>query len=381
MAPVIQPMRRALRLARSVAGSTSPNPPVGAVLVKRGRVIGEGATQPPGGPHAEVMALEAAGTAAKGATLYVTLEPCPTIGRTPPCTDALVRAGIAEVHFAAFDPNPAVSGKGAESLRAAGITVTHEAAYEEASWDLIEAYAKYSRTGKPFVIAKYACSLDGKIAARDGSATWITSPEAREASHRLRTTVDAILVGGTTILADDSQLTARPKGRVAVRQPLRVVFDSIAATPSDAQVIHGPGRCLIAVGRDARDEDVARLQRAGAEVMRFTSPGRRVSLESLLDYLASQGCISILVEGGSTALGALFDGGMVDKVMAFIAPAIIGGMDAPTAVGGEGAPNIAGALRLTDVSVKRAGTDIIVTGYTQPRHVLMGASQPEAGAS
>jgi len=374
-------MRRALRLARSVAGTTSPNPPVGAVLVKRGKIIGEGATQPPGGPHAEAVALAAAGRAAKGATLYVTLEPCPTSGRTPPCTDALIAAGVAEVRFAAFDPSPAVSGKGVAALRAAGLQVTQDQAFEEASWDRIEAHAKFSRTGKPFVIAKYACSLDGKIAARDGSATWITSPEAREASHQLRTTIDAIMVGGTTILADDSQLTARPKGKVAARQPLRVVFDSIAATSSDAQVIHGPGRCLIAVGRDARDEDVARLQKAGAEVMRFTSPGRRVSLEGLLEYLGSRGCISILVEGGSTALGALFDGEFVDKVMAFIAPAIIGGMDAPAAVGGEGAPNIAGALRLSDVSVKRAGTDIIVTGYTRPRHLLMGAPDTDARSS
>lgn len=367
-------MHRALRLARAVAGSTSPNPPVGAVVVSGGQVVGQGATQPPGGPHAEVVALRAAGPAARGATLYVTLEPCPTVGRTPPCTSAILEAGIAEVRFASYDPNPAVSGRGEEALRAAGVRTVHEASFEEAAWDLIEAHAKYSRTGRPFVIAKYACSLDGKIAARDGSATWITSPEAREASHRLRAQVDAIMVGGTTILADDSQLTARPGGRLAPRQPIRVVFDSIAATPSDARVIHGPGRCLIAVGRDAREEDVARLRAAGAEVMRFSSPGRRVSLAGLLDYLASQGCISILAEGGGTLLGALFDGGFVDKVMAFIAPAIIGGADAPTAVGGEGAANIAGALRLSDVSVRRAGTDLIVTGYTQPRHVLMGAA-------
>ena len=373
------PMQRALRLAQAVQGSTSPNPPVGAVLVKRGRIIGEGSTQPPGGPHAEVMALREAGRAAKGAILYVTLEPCPTSGRTPPCTDALLRAGVAEVHIAAYDPHPQVSGRGAAALAEAGIPARHDTGHEAAAWDLIEAHGKYARSGQPFVIAKFASSLDGKIAARDGSATWITGPQARQASHRLRASVDVVLVGGTTILADDPQLTARPGGRTAVRQPLKVVVDSIAATPVDAKVLRGPGSCLIATGRDAREDDVARLRAAGAEVVRSPSPGRLVDLHALLDYLAGRECISILAEGGGTVLGTLFDGGLVDKVMAFIAPAIIGGSDAPTAVAGRGAANIAGAVRLHDVSSRRAGSDLIVTGYVKPRREWLGvAAESEA---
>lgn len=370
-------MQRALQLARSVQGTTSPNPPVGAVLVKRGRIVGEGATQPPGGPHAEVMALRQAGAAAKGATLYVTLEPCPTHGRTPPCTDAVIAAGVAEVRFAAFDPHPAVSGAGLKALRAAGVAATYEAGHAAAADELIEAHAKFSRTGHPFVIAKFAESLDGKIAARDGSATWITGGPARELAHKLRTQVDAVLVGGTTILADDSQLTARPRGKTAARQPLRVVVDSIAATPPDAKVIGTDGRCLIAAGRDAHDDDVARLQAAGAEVIRFPGPSRRVDLRTLLDHLAARGCISVMAEGGGTVLGALFDAGLVDKVMAFIAPAIIGGSDAPTAVAGQGAAHISSALRLQDVTVRRAGADVVMTGYLATRASRLGVPNPD----
>jgi diaminohydroxyphosphoribosylaminopyrimidine deaminase/5-amino-6-(5-phosphoribosylamino)uracil reductase len=285
----------------------------------------------------------------------------------------LAAAGVAEVRFAAFDPNPAVSGRGQAALRAAGIRAEHDAAFESAAWGLVEAHAKFSRTGKPLVIAKFASSLDGKIAARDGSATWITGPQARETAHRLRSAVDAVLVGGTTILADDSQLTARPRGRVAPRQPLRVVVDSIGATPSDAKVIAAPGCCLIAVGSEARDADVERLRAAGAEVVRFPSDGRLVDMQALLQHLAERGCINILAEGGGRVLGALFDGGLVDKVTAFLAPAIIGGGDAPTAVAGEGAATIADTLRLHDVTVRRAGADVLVTGYVQPRRTLMGA--------
>lgn len=356
-------MRRALRLARSVQGTTSPNPPVGAVLMRDGRIVGEGATQPPGGPHAEVVALQAAGEAARGAILYATLEPCSYKGRTPPCAEAVVAAGVAEVHIAQLDANPRVAGGGVAKLEAAGLRVVMETRYEAPARELNEAHAKFIRTGLPFVTAKFAASLDGRIATRNGDSQWITGPQARNYGHRLRASVDAIITGVGTVLADDPHLTARPGGRLARRQPLRVVLDSRARTPPSAAILRSPGRCLIAVGGQADPAAVRALEATGAEVVWLPAEDGRVDLRIVLDHLAQRGCTNLLLEAGGELTGAFLDQGRVDKLLAFIAPLVIGGAEAIPAVAGQGAASLAAAHRLHHVAVQRLGPDLLVKGY------------------
>lgn len=356
-------MARALRLAQSAQGTTSPNPPVGAVLVKDGRIIGEGYTQPPGQAHAEAMALKAAGEAARGATLYTTLEPCAHYGRTPPCTEAIIAAGVRGVYIATLDPSSNVDGRGRAALEAAGIATTLDERHREAAEELSEAHAKFSRTTLPFVTAKYAASLDGKIATASGDSKWITSAPARAYGHRVRAGVDAILVGVNTVLRDDPELTARPRGRPQARQPLRVVVDSHARTPLDAKVLRGPEQSLIAVGRDADRSKVRALTAMRATVLSCPGEDDLVHLPTLLQQLAQRGCINLLVEGGGTLLGAFFDLRLVDKVLAFLAPVIIGGKHAIPAVGGHGAALVAEGQRLERVRVRRLGDDLLVMGY------------------
>jgi diaminohydroxyphosphoribosylaminopyrimidine deaminase/5-amino-6-(5-phosphoribosylamino)uracil reductase len=355
-------MRRALELARAALGTTSPNPTVGAVIVKDGEIVGEGFTQPPPGDHAEIVALKQAGERARGATLYVTLEPCPHFGRTPPCADAIIEAGIAEVHYALADPNPLVDGRGHRKLEAAGIAV-HAGEGEAEARRINEAFIKHCTSGLPFVIAKFAASLDGRIAAASGDSRWVSGPQARDWAHRLRTKVDAILVGSSTVVIDDPLLTARPGGREAERQPLRVVVDSRGRTPPMARVFTGSARTLVATVDGTPDPWRASLRAAGAEVAAFPALDRRVDLLPLLRELAGRGVLSLLVEGGGVILGSFFDRGLVDKVHAVIAPIIIGAEDAPAAVAGQGAYRMADALRLRDITVERLGEDLLVTGY------------------
>ncbi|MEK7216525.1 MAG: bifunctional diaminohydroxyphosphoribosylaminopyrimidine deaminase/5-amino-6-(5-phosphoribosylamino)uracil reductase RibD [Chloroflexota bacterium] len=359
----MEPMRRALRLAGLAAGSTSPNPPVGAVLVREGRVVGEGYTQPPGGPHAEVAALAQAGDAARGATLHVTLEPCAHTGRTPPCTAAIIRAGVAEVRIALRDVNPLVAGRGVAALRNAGILVVDDTRWQRAAGPLVDAHARFVQTGHPFVTVKFAASLDGRIATRSGDSKWITGPEARGYAHRVRAGVDAIITGVGTVLADDPELTARPGGRSAARQPLRVVVDSHARTPPDARVLMGPGRSVVATAGGATDEALRRIEAAGARAVRFPGEAERVSLKLLLAWLAQQGRINLLVEAGGALLGSFFDEGLVDKVLAFIAPVVIGGVGALPAVGGSGPEYLRDAFLLERMAVRRLGPDLLVQGY------------------
>jgi diaminohydroxyphosphoribosylaminopyrimidine deaminase/5-amino-6-(5-phosphoribosylamino)uracil reductase len=355
-------MERALELARAAEGTTSPNPAVGAVIVGDGEIVGEGFTQPPPGDHAEVVALKQAGESARGGTLYVTLEPCPHVGRTPACADAIIEAGIVEVHYALADPDPQVDGAGHRKLEAAGIAV-HAGEGEAEARRINEAFLKHRTQGLPFVIAKYAASLDGRIAAASGDSRWVSGPETREWAHELRTKVDAILVGSTTIVIDDPLLTARPGGRDAERQPLRVVVDSRGRTPPMARVLTGPAKTLIATLEDAPEAWSASLRAARAEVLTLPSDGDRVDLEALLRELAGRDVVSLLVEGGGVILGSFFDGGLVDKVNAVIAPIIVGAADAPAAVAGRGAYRMADALRLRDITVGRLGEDLLVTGY------------------
>ena len=355
-------MARALELARQALGTTSPNPAVGAVLVTDGRVVGEGYTQPPGGPHAEAVAIEQAGDAARGSTLYVTLEPCRHFGRTPPCTKAIIDAGIREVRFSHDDPDPHGRGQSAQELREAGIEV-HAGEGEAEARRINEAYIKQRLTGLPFVIAKWAMSLDGKIAATSGDSRWVSGPETREWSHRLRTQIDAIMVGVRTVLVDGPQLTARPGGVDSERQPLRIVADSRGRTPVIARVLDGPGRALLATTEAASAVWRKQMTEAGAELLVLPDVEGRVDVAALLRVLGERQTLSLLVEGGGELLGSFFDRGLVDKVHAVVAPLIIGGRDAPAAVAGRGVERMADALRLRDVAVERLGEDVLVTGY------------------
>ena len=354
-------MTRALHLAREALGGVSPNPAVGAVLVKDGRVGGEGHTHPPGQRHAEIAALDEAGAQARGADLYVTLEPCAHYGRTPPCADALIAAGVAAVHAALIDPDPRTAGKGAERLRAAGVAVSIGDGQEEAR-EVVEAFDKHVRTGRPFITAKFAMSLDGKIASRTGDSRWISNVASRREAHRLRAESDAVMIGVGTALADDPLLTVRDAPLKNGRQPLRVVVDSAARLPPAAAMLGQPGRTIVATAA-ATAERCAALESYGAEVIDAPGADGRVDLPALLALLGERGVTSVLAEGGAALLGALLDGGLVDKVCAFVAPVLIGGADAPSPMAGRGVGAIAEALRLERVRSVHLDGDIMVIGY------------------
>jgi diaminohydroxyphosphoribosylaminopyrimidine deaminase/5-amino-6-(5-phosphoribosylamino)uracil reductase len=350
-------MARALELARQALGTTSPNPAVGAVIVKEGEIISQGSTQPPGGPHAEVVTLERAGERARGARMFVTLEPCCTFGRTPPCTQALIRAAVASVHIAALDPNPRVWGRGKKELEEAGIT-THLGEHARAALELNDAYVKHVTTGLPLVAAKFAMSLDGKIATKKGDSRWLTGPQAQASAHRLRFWSDAVMVGVNTVLADDPRLTARDEQGSEIKAPLRVVVDSSGRTPPSARVFQGPGKVLLAVARPKLGGKYPE-----AEVVELPAPDGQVDIEELLSLLGKRGIIQVLVEGGGQLLGSLFDRGLVDKVYAFISPVIIGGRGAIPAVGGGGVERLAQAPRLEGAHQEKLGEDLLVWGY------------------
>lgn len=352
-------MRRALGLAARGRGKTSPNPMVGAVLVRGERVVGEGYHRRAGRPHAEIIALEEAGKRARGATLYVTLEPCCHWGRTPPCTDALIEAGVSRVVAASKDANPQVSGRGLGQLRKAGMAVEVGLLEAEAR-RLNAAHFKHAATGLPLLSLKTAMSLDGKIATSGGESQWITGEKARAAAHRLRSAHDAVLVGVGTALADDPRLTARA-GRG--RSPLRVVADSQARTPPDAQLLTADERPpIIGTTRRAPKERVRALEAAGAEVLQVRSQGGHVALDDLLRQLAERDVRTVLLEGGGKLAGSALAAGLVDRVYFFLAPLIIGGESAPTAVGGPGARRLSEAWRLESVKLRRLGEDYLLTG-------------------
>jgi diaminohydroxyphosphoribosylaminopyrimidine deaminase/5-amino-6-(5-phosphoribosylamino)uracil reductase len=359
----IAPMERAFALARHALGTTSPNPAVGAVVVKGEVVIGEGFTLPPGQRHAEIGALEQAAGDARGASLFVTLEPCCNFGRTPPCTRAVIAAGIKKVYIACVDPNPRVSGRGCQELEAAGIQVVKEESQE--ACELYEAFARHINTGLPFVIAKFAMSLDGKIATHTGDSQWVTGLESRGLVQRMRKECDAVMVGINTVLADDPQLTARDgSGAPQERQPLRVVLDSHARTPSGSRMLREPGTTLIFTLAEAPPEKVQELELAGAVVIptRAGADGR-VDLREVLSELGRRDVMSLLVEGGGMVLGSLFDAGLVDKLHTFIAPVIIGGEGAASPVAGRGVLRMADAWRLERTRLEAIGTDWLITGY------------------
>jgi diaminohydroxyphosphoribosylaminopyrimidine deaminase/5-amino-6-(5-phosphoribosylamino)uracil reductase len=343
---------RACELALRADYGTSPNPMVGAVILdSSGTLVGEGFHQAAGEAHAEQEALSAAGDLAQGGTMYVNLEPCAS-HRTPSCADAIMESGITRVVISMLDPDERVRGAGINKLRAAGIE-TVVGIHEARALRLNEFYVKHRLTGRPFVSAKFAMSLDGKIATRTGESRWITSDEARIHGHRLRHIHDAILVGVNTVVADDPELTTRLEG-VAGRQPLRVVVDSQLRLRMSAKVV-GPNT-LIATTRAGR--------MGAAEVVKFpASATGQVALQPLLDELGRRGILSLLVEGGSAVHASFVSQGLVDKVYAYIAPRLIGGRDAPSPIGGEGVARLTEAIPLRELDATRLGPDLLITGY------------------
>ena len=347
-------MSRALELARQADYRTSPNPMVGAVVLDGdGQLAGEGYHQQAGRPHAEQVALEAAGERARGGTVYVTLEPCTHAHRNPSCAQALIDCGVRRVVIAIEDPDERVRGSGIKALKEAGVETIVDVEGEGAR-SLNEFYVKHRLTGMPFVSAKFAMSLDGKIATTSGESRWITGVEARAEGHRLRHQHDAILVGVDTVIADDPELTTRLEGAEGGRQPLRVILDSQLRTPRAANVV-GPNT-LIATTQEG--------ELGEAETMQFSAtPEGRVELAPLLEELGRRGVLSLLVEGGSEVHASFFNEGLVDKVHAFVAPMVIGGRTAPGPVGGPGIEALEQAILLRELATTRLGRDLMITAY------------------
>ncbi|MBQ6108229.1 MAG: bifunctional diaminohydroxyphosphoribosylaminopyrimidine deaminase/5-amino-6-(5-phosphoribosylamino)uracil reductase RibD [Thermoguttaceae bacterium] len=360
-------MHRALALAERGRGRVEPNPMVGCVLVSpEGEVLGEGWHEKYGTNHAEVNALldaEKRGNSVVGATAYVTLEPCSHYGKTPPCALALVKARVARVVAAMSDPFPEVSGKGFKILEEAGISVSVGGGGEEAR-RLNAPYLKLVTAGRPWVTAKWAMTLDGKIATRTGSSRWITSGEARDFVHETRGRMDAILVGAGTVLADDPMLNARPKSGNVLRQPLRVVADARLETPLTSQLVQTAREfpVLLAVGSEIPEEKIQPFEAAGCEIFRFTRSERAAQMAELLDELGRRRLTNLLVEGGSSVLGALLDLQEIDEVQAFIAPKLCGGRDAVTPIGGHGIDRMEKAFQLEAMQILQFGPDVLLTG-------------------
>ncbi len=344
----------AFDLAEFGEGDVSPNPLVGAVVVSEGEIVGRGYHRRFGGPHAEVFALDEAGERARGATLYVTLEPCPHVGKTPPCTDRILQAGIARVVAAAEDPNPLVCGRGMAALRAAGLRIDL-GCLERRALRQNEIFFKYVRTRTPFVHLKLASSLDGRIATRSGDARWISGQDAQVVVHRWRRRHAAVLVGIQTVLADDPQLTVR---HVVGRDPIPIIVDAHGRLPLAARVLEGDRRPIVAathVGAARRAE----LESAGARVWELPGEPGSVDLAALLHRLGEEGVDSVLVEGGGETAAAFLEARLVDRVSFFIAPILIGGRDAVPSIGGVGPEYLADAIQLDDVSTEWVGRDVL----------------------
>lgn len=362
-------MRLALAEADLAIGRTAPNPPVGAVLVRDGMVVGRGGTQPPGAAHAEVMALRQAGAAARGATLYVTLEPCCHFGRTPPCTDALIAAGVAAVVAATRDPNPLVAGGGLKALRGAGVDVTVGDGAAQAE-EQLHPFFKHIRTGLPFVTAKWAMSLDGKIATASGDSRWVSGPGARRWAHRLRDEVDAIVVGIGTVLADNPALTVRLAAddrQRAVRfdRPWRAVLDSTCRIPLDATLLSPELAAATIVYCTPRAAPAAcgAVAATGATVVQTPVDGTgRPDVRAVSNDLGRRGCLHVLVEGGGEVHAAFLQAGLVDSVAAVVAPKLVGGHRAPGPIGGDGVERMAEAMEVMDCHMETLGGDYLLRG-------------------
>lgn len=359
-------MALALRLAEKGRGFTSPNPMVGAVVVNRGRIVGQGSHRKAGGPHAEVIALSQAGSRAKGGTLYVTLEPCSHLKkRTPPCVPLVVKSGVSRVVIGMVDPNPKVKGRGIARLRRARIDVEVGCREAEAQ-RLNEAYVHWVRTGRPFTFLKAGMTLDGQIATAAGESRWITGEEARAHAHRLRAGIDAILVGIGTVLRDDPSLTARPVADdtpIPSRQPLRIVADSRLRIPLRARVLkdHAQSRTLIVTTAAAPLRKVQRLRQQGIDVLTLPKQRGEVNLSALWPRLAQLGITSLLVEGGSEINAAALRAGLVQRILFYTAPLLLGGRDAVGVIGGQSPSRLAQAVPLENLRTQQLGRDILIT--------------------
>lgn len=355
-------MSMALRLAATAEGRTSPNPMVGAVVMKNGRMIASGYHRRAGGPHAEAIALAKAGPAAKGATLYVTLEPCSHRDkRTPPCTPLVIASRVRRVVVAMIDPNPRVSGSGVRAIRKAGVEVTTGVLEAEAR-QLNEAFIKHVTKKVPFVTLKIAQTLDGRIATASGESKWITGEKERREGHRLRSANDAILVGINTVLKDDPALTARiPKGR----DPLRIIVDSRLRIPLRSKVLaeRSPARTVIATLANAPKAKAAKLRAAGAEVLFVRSDRGRVDLRDLMKKLGKMDIVSVLIEGGAEINASALQAGIVDKIVAIVAPTLMTGRDSLCSIGGRSPKRLCDAIGISGLSTRVVDRDLIVEGY------------------
>lgn len=355
-------LERAFALAERGRYSVSPNPMVGAVVVRGGRIVGQGYHRKAGGPHAEVVALDQAVRAARGADLYLTLEPCTHQGRTPPCAPAVIAAGVRRVVVASKDPNPIVTGRGLTALRRAGIQVVlAPIGWRRRAAEQNEKFFTSIQAGRPFVLAKWASTLDGRIGSAAGQSRWITGEAARRRALLLREEYDAVLVGAGTVIADDPRLTRR-LGKNRTTPHWRIVLDGRLRIPETARVLRGPGNCLVATAAPASHPKARRLAARGIEVWSLPAgKSGAVDLAGLLRELARAGVASLMVEGGAETLWGFFDAGLVDRVAAFLAPRIMGGDRARGSVGGRGF-GLADTPRLSSLRTERVGDDLLVTG-------------------
>lgn len=354
-------MKKALTLAVKGKGRTSPNPVVGAVIVKRGKIIASDYHRKAGTPHAEILALKNAGAKAKGAALYINLEPCcHTEKKTPPCTKSIIKSGIKKVVIAMLDPNPKVSGRGIKELKKAGIEVK-VGVMEKAAKKLNEEFIKFIAKKEPFVTLKIAQSLDGKIATAKGESKWITSREARKYVHKLRNEVNALLVGIGTVKKDDPSLDCRIKGG---ENPYRIIVDSSLRIPPNAKVLKYKDRkTIIATTMQAKKEKIISLRKSGNKVLIIRIKAGKIDLKSLMKELGKLGITSVMIEGGSSISASALSSKIVDKVLFFTAPKIIGGVDAIPSVGGESPLLLKNAFQIKNLQVKKIGKDILLEGY------------------
>jgi diaminohydroxyphosphoribosylaminopyrimidine deaminase / 5-amino-6-(5-phosphoribosylamino)uracil reductase len=360
-------LSRAIELAENGRGAVKPNPVVGAVLARGEQVLGEGWHERFGGPHAEVNAIDACGDVdLREATLYVSLEPCCHEGKTPPCTDAILQAGIGRVVVASDDPTEKAAGRGLGILRDEGVEVVVADGEEAARARLLnQPFRKHARTGRPWVLFKSAMTLDGKVATRAGDSQWISGEQSRGLAHEWRAAMDAVVVGIGTALADDPQLTARPDGVLAdaERQPRRVVFDSLARLPISSQLVSAVEKIplTVVVSRAAARSDTDALEAAGAHVLLATGENEPARVRSALDQLGAEGVTSILLEGGPHLAGAFLDAGEIDETRLFLAPLLLGGRTARDPLEGEGVERIAEAQRALSFECEQVGEDLLIS--------------------
>lgn len=369
----------ALDLARQGLGKTNPNPMVGAVLVKDGEIVGNACHEKAGEHHAEIIALKEAGEKARGSVLYINLEPCAHYGRTPPCVDAIIEAGVRKVVIATIDPNPLVSGEGVRKLRQAGIKVK-TGVLEDKARRLNEVFFKYITTRTPFTVVKAALTLDGKIATRGGASKWITGETSRHLVHRLRSTCDGVMVGINTVLQDDPRLTARIEEEEAPN-PLRIILDSRGRIPLGSRIVKTASevQTLLATTELAETSYLEKLAAEGIEVLKLPARNNRVDLKALMEELGNREISVLLVEGGGTLNYSLLEEGLIDKIYFFLAPLLLGGKDAPTPMGGAGVEKLEESWSVTDLEIKQLEGDLLVTGYPVRRDKVVHRDSRRAG--